>query len=52
MNNKVAINTYVSTIESKNKTLSNKKNRDRIMDMESILMVTRWVQGMGHWVKR
>ena len=37
MNNKMAINTYLSTIESKKQ-----ENRDRIMDTESVLMVARW----------
>ena len=31
MHNKMAINTHLSTIESKNQT-NNKKNRDKIMD--------------------
>ena len=44
MNNKMAINMYPSTIESKNKL---NKNRDRIMDMESVLMVARWEGGLG-----
>ena len=35
----------------KNK-LSKQKNRDRIMDMESSLMVARWEQGVGQWMKR
>ena len=30
----------------------NKKSRDRIMDMESVLMVARWEAGMEEWVKR
>ena len=34
----------------KNK-LSN-KSRDRIMDMEGVLMVARWDGGVGEWVKR
>ena len=42
MNNNMAINTYLSIIESK-KQPANTKKRDRIMDMESILMVaSRW----------
>ena len=46
MNNKVVENTNLSIIKSKN-TAS--KNRIRIMDMESILMVARWegVWGSG-----
>ena len=35
--NKMAKNTYLSTIESKKQT----KNRDRIMDTGSVLMVAR-----------
>ena len=30
---------------------ANKKNRDRIMDMESILMVARWEGAVVEWVK-
>ena len=41
MNNKMTKNMYLSTIESKKQT-ENKKNRDRIMDTESILMGARW----------
>ena len=51
MNNKMAINTHLSTIESKNQT-NNKKNRDKIMDIESILMVARWEGSVEEWVKR
>ena len=51
MNNNMAINTYLSIIESKKQT-ANTKKRDRIMDMESILMVARWEQGAGERVKR
>ena len=50
MNNKMAKNTNLSTFESKKQT--NKKNRDRIMDMERVLMVARWEGYMGGWVKR
>ena len=59
MNNKMAINTYLSTIESKktNKKQTrseqaNKKNRDRIMDTESILIVARWEGHVEEWAKR
>ena len=51
MNNKMAINTYLSTIESKKQT-TQRRNRNRIMDMESILMVARWEGGVGEWMKR
>ena len=40
MNNKMEMNTYLSTIESEKQT--NKKNRDIIMNMENILIVDRW----------
>ena len=47
MNNKMAKNTCLSKTESK-KQMAN-KNRDRIMDTESVFMVARWegaVEGM------
>ena len=46
MNDKMAKNTNLSTIESKKQT-SQTKNRDRIMDTESILMVARWEVCVG-----
>ena len=46
MNNKMAKNTNLSTIESKKQT-SQTKNRDRIMDTDSILMVAKWEGGTG-----
>ena len=51
MNNKMAkIHIYLRlNLKSK---LSNKKNRDRIMDTESVLMVARWERSVGEWVKR
>ena len=45
MNNKMTINTYLSSVESKKQV--NKKNRDRIMDTESVLMVARWEGVVG-----
>ena len=48
MNNKMAINTYLSTIESKKQT--KQIRTDRIMDTESILMVAIWEAGMGEYV--
>ena len=45
---KMAINIYLSTIESKKQT----KQTRRIMDTESILMVFIWEGGGGEWVKR
>ena len=50
MNNKMSLNMYLSTIEFKNKL--RRKNRDQIMNMESILMVARWEGGVGEWMKR
>ena len=41
MNNKMALNTYLSTTECKKQTKQASKNRDRIMDMEIILKVAR-----------
>ena len=51
MNSKMAKNTHLSTFEAKNQSKKN-KNRDRIMDMEKVLMVARWEGYMGGWVKR
>ena len=51
MNNKMAINTYLSTIESK-KQAKHTNNRDRIMDTESILIVARWEGHVEEWAKR
>ena len=48
MNNKMSINTYLSTIESKKQS---KQEKQRIMDTESILMVDRWEGTLGEWVK-
>ena len=47
----MVINTYLSTIDYKNKW-----NRNKIIDTEDILMVSRWVKvkGMGEkgqWIK-
>ena len=46
MNNKMAVNTYLSTTESKNTTDKNKKQTRRpeteIIDTESVLMAARW----------
>ena len=39
---------YLSTTESKKQT----KQIDRIMDMESVLMVARWEGGIREQVKR
>ena len=43
MNKKMAINTYLSTTESKKKTKQmHKQNRNRLIDTENILTVARW----------
>ena len=41
-------NTYLSTIESKNK-IKNRQNSNRIIDTETVLVVARWerVWGIG-----
>ena len=41
----MTINIDLSTSESKKQV--NKKNRDRIMDTESVLMVARWERVVG-----
>ena len=51
MNNKMAKNTYLSIMNLKNK-LSNKKNRDRIMDKENILVVAIWEGDMAECMKK
>ena len=51
MNNKMAINTYLSTIESKKQTKQTRR-RDRIMDMETVLMVAMWGEVVKEWMKR
>ena len=43
MNNKMATCQQLNLKTNK----ANKKSRDRIMDMENILMVARWGRGMG-----
>ena len=43
MNNKTAIYTYLATVKS-----ANKMNRNRIMDIESVLMVVRWEEMWGN----
>lgn len=57
MNNKMATNTY-QQMNLKDK-LSNKRKRDRIVDMDCILMVAGWevegengCTGEGRWVRR
>ena len=46
MTSETGKNTNQSKIESK-KQAKQTKNRDRIMDTESILMVARWARSMG-----
>ena len=48
MNNKMAINIYLSTTESKKQTKQTRRTGTE-SQMESVLMVTRWevVWGMG-----
>ena len=50
MNNKMSINTYLSTTESKNQI---SKQKEQIESwIESVLMVARWDRGLKEWVKR
>ena len=44
MNNKMAINTYLSKTQSKKQ---NKQNRSRVIDTENVSMVARWARGIG-----
>ena len=50
MNNKMAINTYLSTIESKKQTKQTRT--ERIMDVENVLTVARWKDSVGKCMKR
>ena len=50
MSNKMAINTYLSIIESKKQ--NNKKNRNRLIDTENILMVARWEGSWRYGLKK
>ena len=45
MNNEIAINTYQSKLNLKNKI--NKQNRNTLIDTENILTVVRWEGGVG-----
>ena len=47
MNNKMTINTHLT---NKSKKLTQKQNRNRFMDTESVLMVARWEGDVGEWV--
>ena len=51
MNNKMVKIQIYQQLDLKKQTKKT-KNRDRIMDMESILMVVRWESVMGEWVKK
>ena len=50
MNIKIAINSQLSTIESK-KQYVNKQNSNRIIEMEIIWRVTSWEWEGGQWGK-
>ena len=52
MSYKMAINTSLSTIESKTQNKINKQSRNGITDTEIILMVARWEWGQGDGLKR
>ena len=51
MNNKMAINTYLSTTESKKQT---KQARNTKMEswLQSVLIVARWEGVVWEWMKR
>ena len=51
MNNKVAINTYLSIIKSEKQTKQTRRT-ETDTDTHNILMVARWEEGVGEWVKR
>ena len=51
MNDKIAINTYLSTIEFKNQTKQTRRTETESWT-QSVLMVARWEEGGGKWVKR
>ena len=51
MNNKIAKITYLSTFESKKETKQTRR-KEKITDMEHVLMVARWEGCVGEWVKR
>ena len=52
MNIKMAINSQLSTIESKKTNQANKQNRNRITDMEMMWRAISW-EGLGQeWGKR
>ena len=53
MNNKMAKNTNLSTIKSKNQTNQTRRTEtESWVQYESVLMVSRWEGAMGEWVKR
>ena len=51
MDNKIAKNTYLSTLESKKQTKQTRRTETESW-VENILMVARWKCGGGEWVKR
>ena len=52
MNKETAINTYLSTIESKKQAKQTRRTETKSWILESILMVARWEEHVGKWVKR
>ena len=52
MNIKMAINSQLSTTESKKTNYANKQNRNRIIGMEIIWRVISWEGEGGEWGKR
>ena len=53
MNNKMAINTYLSTIESKNTLSKEEEHRQNHGYRECyVFMVARGEVGLGGWVKK
>ena len=52
MDIKVAINSQLSTIESKKQTKQNKQNINRIIDTEIIWRVISWEEEEDPWEER
>ena len=52
MNNKMAINTSLSTIESKQQTKQTRRTERESRIQRVVEMVPRWEGGEGEWVKR
>ena len=51
MNKKMVINTYLSTVESKKQAKQTRRTETESW-IQSVLMVARWEEGVGEWVKR